>query len=339
MSSPAYALDAGPSRRGFGFSMPPSLPRHACAMWATGLMAVLYSASSGCSQPIPAGRLRPPEAVPSASPAEDTTPVQPDAAAMPVSAAKICTPQCAGRECGDDGCGGRCGRCPSGRACEEDEGRCISCNGGDCKCVSHCDRRVCGSDGCSGSCGTCPQGTTCSDQGQCLPAQCGNGVVEAEEECDGEELCRNCKHLHPDQLTCVIAVRPMSDAPPECHVCACTECPTHVLNCFLSEDAERNMACQALTNCAAREKCYDLDCFCGTQRCQPPNGPCYPEAERVLGRQSIFDLNACYQDPDCAVYRSRMVGECVRQRCAVECGLTPAPSDSSPPSDAGLPGS
>lgn len=54
-------------------------------------------------------------------------------------------------------------------------------------CVRDCGGRACGGDGCGGSCGACEGGTTCSG-GACVATapMCGNGVVEGDEECDGD---------------------------------------------------------------------------------------------------------------------------------------------------------
>jgi hypothetical protein len=248
--------------------------------------------------------------------------------------ADACSPTCGIRLCGDDGCGGRCGACSGTDLCQESTGRCLPCTGEGCECKPNCDRRVCGSDGCDGTCGDCEAGEICTDKGRCKSPACGNGMVEGDEECDGDEFCRpDCIRLTQAQSACMFGP---TGANPACLLCVCVECTDEANECYISGSGPRDEACKTIAECAIGHMCSGLqDCVCGSQQCRPPTGPCLQDAQRALGAADIglFEIQACFDDPECALYRANALGECTNMRCAKECKLTAeamAPTPSMP---------
>ena len=92
-----------------------------------------------------------------------------------------CVPNCDGLDCGDDGCGGSCGECGDEEECQD--GLCIG------PCLATCDGLDCGDDGCGGSCGECEDDEECVDGACESVAMCGNGVIDAGEECEVDGDC------------------------------------------------------------------------------------------------------------------------------------------------------
>jgi hypothetical protein len=264
----------------------------------------------------------------------EPAPADPADASMPEPLKPTCTPQCAGRKCGDDGCGGHCGTCKDGLACVEKTGRCVACANNDCDCEPNCNRRVCGDDGCGGSCGECEDGSVCDDDhGLCKMPTCGNGMVEGQEECDGDDFCKpDCTRLTPEQSACLVTIEEFAN--PDCFLCGCTLCTDVILACTDSGDLDRDAACGLISRCAADEMCFDTDCICGTQRCMPANGPCLKTVQDAVGTTNPRIILNCYQDSECAVYRSKSVGECIRNRCPDECGYTRPSTEPSVPDPA-----
>lgn len=109
-----------------------------------------------------------------------------------------CLPACEGLECGDDGCGGSCGVCG-------DEEECV---GGLCQgpCQPDCTGLSCGDDGCGGICGECEEGESCV-AGDCQAEElCGNGALDAGEQCEVDSDCGTAAVC--EECQCVIACVP-----------------------------------------------------------------------------------------------------------------------------------
>src|SRR5688572_7437084 len=72
-------------------------------------------------------------------------------------------------------------------------------------CLSFDEKNVC-ADG-----SICPVGTRCSDDNECIPLACGNGVIEGVEECEPENLggrtCVDFGSRIPEGLACTAACR------------------------------------------------------------------------------------------------------------------------------------
>jgi hypothetical protein len=76
-----------------------------------------------------------------------------------------------------------------------------------------------------------------------------------------------------------------------------------------------------LAECGNRNGCYDYDCYCGDALlCLAPAGLCKAETELAAGSTDMTMILACYDDPGCANYRARTLGECLVRECSDVCG-------------------
>jgi hypothetical protein len=237
-----------------------------------------------------------------------------------------CVSDCEGRECGSDGCQGSCGSCGSEQRCHDASGRCEDTAA----CKPHCADRECGSDGCGGSCGTCAGGSACDGGGSCSRPgpSCGNSIVESGEECDGGDRCgSDCRNADTDTDTDTVTDFAQcqefgaTDAPDACKQCVCDRCTQLAIACYVSGDPRRDQSCGRLAECGNRNGCYDYDCYCGDALlCLAPAGLCKAETELAAGSTDVTAILACYDDPDCANYRARTLGECLVRECPDVCG-------------------
>lgn len=235
-----------------------------------------------------------------------------------------CGRDCGGRRCGSDGCSGSCGECAADEQCTA-MGACapaVVSDAGACK--PTCGARTCGQDGCGGTCGACTEGEVCGRDGRCAPrqpaARCGDGKVDEGEECDGGDRCTTECRLRPPASLAERCGDLPTDVSAECKRCLCARCPQRALACYGSEDAERDARCVALAECGNLNGCYDQRCYCGSSPlCLFPNGRCRAETELAAQSTDIEAISRCSDDPDCATYRARALGECVQRECAEVC--------------------
>ncbi len=205
-----------------------------------------------------------------------------------------CTPDCDGKECGDDGCGGSCGSCGSGETCEN--GICVD-SIVTVDCASECstyDNWQCTPEGCDmlgwpytggcsgGTCyygltnsGLCEDGTTCCcwnedpcdcgtdtcDDTGCHPpeAVCGDGTIDAGEECDPNASPDGCGAGESCSDSCVC----------ETDSCVCDGC-VDAYDCgpktFYGTDCDSCPFCDADSDC---EGCGNGTVE-GPEECDPP---------------------------------------------------------------------
>lgn len=176
-----------------------------------------------------------------------------------------------------------------------------------------------GGDGC------CPPGAHALNDSDCAP-RCGNGVVEAGEQCDGG-MCNTDCTMPSDQQRCLGALGPGA-----CSECACSRCATPMLNCYDSGDETRDARCQPVVECALQERClgacrpddaygcFGQWCWCGTALC-PPIGPCRAEIAGAAQSTVSATVSAHARNPDYALYDAEQYGACLRTQCAAACGL------------------
>jgi hypothetical protein len=187
--------------------------------------------------------------------------------------------------------------------------------GGESNCNAQCShariRSFASGDGC------CPHGADASSDSDCTP-ECGNGVREGEEECDGEQDCdAACRMtLAPEQSACLDLLPRSADA---CDHCSCTECAMERLDCVASGDAARDVHCAAIITCANASDCVGPACYCADEYCWRP-GPCRAvidaAADADPGGGSVTRQTA---DPDTAIGRAWLVGACKVTRCEDSC--------------------
>mgnify|MGYP001583740530 FL=1 len=180
----------------------------------------------------------------------------------------MCTSQCTGKVCGNDGCGGSCGSCGTGFSCDA-LGQCYSNS-----CTPASDptlRGVCGTFVCgtktngtcgSADCGTCSTNSTCNVTAGTCVANCGNGIIDVGEQCDGTNLSgQNCttQGFTSGTLSCSSTTCQFNTA----------SCTTTIGNgvCNAGETcAQEPVACQGLqATCSSGNVCV-------SGSCQPTNG-------------------------------------------------------------------
>lgn len=111
-----------------------------------------------------------------------------------------------------------------------------------------------------------------------------------------------------------------TDASAACKQCACENCTQLTNACYVSGDPDRDTRCAMLAECGNRKGCYDEECYCGDSfLCLAPDGLCKAETELSAGSTDLVAIRTCYDDPDCASYRARALGECLVRDCAEEC--------------------
>lgn len=174
--------------------------------------------------------------------------------------------------------------------------------------------------------GCCQPGSNAVNDNDC-PSLCGNRVPEPGEECDGGDSCTtDCRVIPPAQHACMELP---TAASAECEACSCAKCTQAMLNCYMSGNTVNDQRCSTVVECSNRTGCSGNSCFCGTSvvDCSAPDGPC--ETEITAAAESIYrnQVMACSTNEKCALYWSRIVGECRASECAAECmkQATPPP--------------
>ena len=111
-----------------------------------------------------------------------------------------------------------------------------------------------------------------------------------------------------------------------CQACDCAYCADQFLKCEdLGSDADKT-ACQNLIQCATRNRCSGLDCYCGAASASVcasgfANGPCAWEVRQVAGAFDIISifLQAAAAEGPLPFAASALA--CRGQHCRRACGL------------------
>jgi hypothetical protein len=155
----------------------------------------------------------------------------------------------------------------------------------------------------------------------CMP-ECGNGVVETGELCDGGPDCDRCMlSATVEQLACRDAIESASGA---CEPCTCLQCPQEALQCLASGNAQRDADCAELFDCSLESGCRGSQCWCGfgtdpDGTCLTGNGPCKDLLDRIAGTPGPLSVYNQQFDLNTAIGRARALTMCLGASCLDEC--------------------
>jgi hypothetical protein len=203
--------------------------------------------------------------------------------------------------------------CDDGDACTEDHatGSAFNCNY-DCSHSSILLPRA--GDGC------CPRTADAQNDSDCI-AECGNGIIEPGEECDGGLDCGlDCRGGGAMGCQPIEAETQGGAAGQTCSACACANCVDQAAACGASPIEARQVACIAAIDCTRRTGCSDDQCYCGSARgCLIPDGPCVAEFESAAGSRSPALVVACANNPACLAYPAFAHARCMTDACSAAC--------------------
>jgi hypothetical protein len=166
----------------------------------------------------------------------------------------------------------------------------------------------------------CPAGANANTDSDCK-ASCGNGVREGSEECDGTAGCNDSCKLTVTSMQADCLARLASD---ECERCECTSCTNEIFACAASGNTTRDSACSAVEECAIKQHCSGDTCYCGTNQSSfdcgiRPQGPCTAVIQAAAGTSSGPAVQAQGADPNTALGRATVLGDCRRKNCSDKC--------------------
>jgi hypothetical protein len=175
--------------------------------------------------------------------------------------------------------------------------------------------------------GCCPTGANAATDNDCTP-DCGNGIQEGDEECDGTYGCGDqCTlTLTPEQRACSHTYN-YATAGEECDACMCEFCGTQMTSCYGSANSDLNAKCADIIACGFENICLGSDCYCGTAvrsgvgLCPfgDANGACKQTIEEAAETTAISDIFTMQLDLTTAPGRARALGDCYAVFCQDIC--------------------
>ncbi|MBN1655434.1 MAG: hypothetical protein JXA30_16835 [Deltaproteobacteria bacterium] len=177
--------------------------------------------------------------------------------------------------------------------------------------------------------GCCPDGADANTDTDCLPT-CGNGIREANEECDSRPGCNDqCISLFTaEQNRCVERdYLKKLKVSPECTVCMCTNCLEQTVACYDGNSTNFDPGCASIAECAYRAKCVSLACYCGTEYSlvdcyNNANGACKPTIEQAAGTDNALFLLEQSLTQSTAITLALAINDCFAQQCVDICYST-----------------
>jgi hypothetical protein len=110
-----------------------------------------------------------------------------------------------------------------------------------------------------------------------------------------------------------------------CQACDCENCQAEVSNCLNAPGEGAGAKCEALSRCAAQQRCTGLACYCGglsADACQLyAAGPCVAEIRALAGTRNVFDLISIASTEDSGLGRWTKLMACRRSKCEETCSL------------------
>ncbi|MET0388398.1 MAG: DUF4215 domain-containing protein [Polyangiales bacterium] len=173
--------------------------------------------------------------------------------------------------------------------------------------------------------GCCPDGISASLDSDCV-AECGNKVVEDQEQCDdgnksAGDGCFECKTENLQQI-CLANVG-SDDA---CARCRCANCATQTIGCYMDDVPDEARRCRELVECARREACANPDCFCGSAPffsclAGEGDGPCRMAITEAAHSTSLIDIDLRGTDITWPLGRGNQLFTCTERSCTAECNV------------------
>jgi hypothetical protein len=210
--------------------------------------------------------------------------------------------------------------CDDGDDCSKDvlEGSAENCNA---KCSNTAITTAINGDGC------CLDDSNHNVDSDCI-IECGNGVREMGEECDGGESCDDeCRLgsvLTADQNKCMQLIGQSAN---DCDKCSCLQCTKEQLMCRASgATATRDMQCTKVLDCSddkncVRDRCYcsEIDTLCINSIFDP--GPCKTLIDDAVATEppGSGDVIAQRDDSRTAIGRAVDTTDCNALNCADVC--------------------
>jgi cysteine-rich repeat protein len=219
---------------------------------------------------------------------------------------------------------GEAGACPAdcndGNACTTD-----SMAGSAAKCNVTCHHQTILK--CQSGDGCCAAGCNNNNDSECSPV-CGNGVVEAGEQCDDGN------RVGGDACSAKCTIESICEAPStKCLQCECHKCGSAMNTCFNGSGVAthgpaagtpKSKLCADLVQCVQKSGCVGPECLCGnTSFCKcmhgQGNGPCKAQVMAAAETSDPFLISLRGFCPFYAVGRAAAVEVCAFWECYYQC--------------------